>query len=419
MTSTDGPTPVPRRDTTVIDPARYREVMGHYPTGVAIITGIDSDDAPVAMIVGTFSAVSMDPPLVSFMPTVKSGTFARLRTAKTFCINVVAHDQVSLCSVLGSFDTDKFDRIPWEMSAYGAPALAEAVTHVHCTAEQLVEAGDHYIVLCAVHSMDVVRPTTPLLFFQGAYGGFTPRVMTARGDMDVIRVVGRAESVRPQLETLARAHQCEVAVLGPVNDHELTIAASSYGGRAEMQQALGERIALVPPIGEGWVGAQGPEATAAWLRRAGTKDPEILDLFRGRATAARDAGYSMALVNRGNYQRLLEVQRQLAGGNLTPRQEKELKAELIDFNVSFTAGDLRDDETYDVGWIVVPVLDADGEPYVMLRLSQLPAPTTGAKVAAALDDVRKVAAAIQAGLSAGVDSDTADRHIWAHADVWM
>lgn len=54
-----------------LDPAAFREVMGHYPTGVAVVTGFDGDQ-PVGMVVGTFSSVSMDPPLVAFMPEAAS-----------------------------------------------------------------------------------------------------------------------------------------------------------------------------------------------------------------------------------------------------------------------------------------------------------------------------------------------------------
>lgn len=57
-----------------VDPVWYREVMGHYPTGVAVVTGTDDAGGPVGMVIGTFASVSVDPPLVSFMPTRSSAT---------------------------------------------------------------------------------------------------------------------------------------------------------------------------------------------------------------------------------------------------------------------------------------------------------------------------------------------------------
>ena len=82
----------------VVDPALYREVMGDHPTGVAVVTGVD-DGEPVGMVVGTFSAVSLDPPLVSFMPTVNSGTYARLAASPGIPrINVLAVHQLDPCA---------------------------------------------------------------------------------------------------------------------------------------------------------------------------------------------------------------------------------------------------------------------------------------------------------------------------------
>jgi flavin reductase (DIM6/NTAB) family NADH-FMN oxidoreductase RutF len=154
-----------------IEPALYREVMGHYPTGVAVVTGFD-DEQPVGMVVGTFTAVSMDPPLVAFMPQRTSGTYARLARAETLCINVVAADQLELCRTMAGRAEDKFGSVAWAPSEHGAPHLADAVAHVHCRAVQEVDAGDHWIVLCKVLAMEVTRPVTPLLFFQGSYGRF-------------------------------------------------------------------------------------------------------------------------------------------------------------------------------------------------------------------------------------------------------
>jgi len=217
-----------------VDAAVYREVMGHYPTGVAIVTGFEAEE-PVAMVVGTFSAVSLDPPLVAFMPTVGSGTYARLAGAPAYCINVLAHDQLELCRRMAVPREDKFDGVAWTTSELGAPVLTDAVAHIHCTPQEAVPAGDHLIVLCAVQSMCVARPVTPLLFFEGGYGGFSPRGMAAKGDADLITAIRLADPARPHIERLAQQLECEAAVLVGVNDDELTTALSSYGGCASMR----------------------------------------------------------------------------------------------------------------------------------------------------------------------------------------
>ncbi|HWU06503.1 MAG TPA: flavin reductase family protein [Streptomyces sp.] len=154
-----------------VAPAEYRRVMGHHPTGVSVVTGM-RDGAPVGMVVGTFSAVSMDPPLVSFMPTVASGTYTLLREAGSFCINVLAADQMELCRTMAVPRPDKFDGVPWTVSPFGAPRLAGAVAYVDCAPEQEVPAGDHWITLCRVQAMEIGREASPLVFFQGGYGEF-------------------------------------------------------------------------------------------------------------------------------------------------------------------------------------------------------------------------------------------------------
>ena len=82
------------------DPQQYREVMGHYPTGVAVVTGTSPEGDPIGMVVGTFTAVSLDPPLVAFMPTTTSGTYALMKDSPSFCVNVLAHDPLELCRLM-------------------------------------------------------------------------------------------------------------------------------------------------------------------------------------------------------------------------------------------------------------------------------------------------------------------------------
>ena len=77
--------------------SEFRETLGHYPTGVAVVTAVAGDGGPAGMVVGSFTSVSLDPPLVAFLPTKDSGSWARLATADRFCVNVLAADQEDLC----------------------------------------------------------------------------------------------------------------------------------------------------------------------------------------------------------------------------------------------------------------------------------------------------------------------------------
>lgn len=152
-------------------PARtFREILGHYPTGVCVVTGVDGGGAPAGMAVGTFTSVSLGPPLIAFLPAKDSGSFARLRTGTSFCVNVLAADQQQLCRRFAARGADKFAGLPWTPAPSGAPRLEGVIAWIDCGFERVTEAGDHYIVLGRVHDLAVERPAPPLVFFQGDYG---------------------------------------------------------------------------------------------------------------------------------------------------------------------------------------------------------------------------------------------------------
>src|ERR1700678_1970012 len=93
---------------TVIDGGHFRRVLGQYPTGVCVITATGPDGRPVGMTVGSFTSVSLDPPLVAFLPRKGSRVFATIAQAERFAVNILAGDQVALCRHFASRESDKF-----------------------------------------------------------------------------------------------------------------------------------------------------------------------------------------------------------------------------------------------------------------------------------------------------------------------
>lgn len=156
-----------------IDPAQFRRVLGHYPTGVAAITSQGADGAPLVLVVGTFTSVSLDPPLVGFLPTRESFSWAAIRETGHFAVNVLGADQAALCGQLAGRG-DKFAGVDYTLSERGLPLLAGALVTIECTLAWTHEAGDHDFALGRVQAMAVQREGDPLLFLRGAYGGFAP-----------------------------------------------------------------------------------------------------------------------------------------------------------------------------------------------------------------------------------------------------
>jgi flavin reductase (DIM6/NTAB) family NADH-FMN oxidoreductase RutF len=158
---------------TGIDPKQFRNVLGNYPTGVVVITAIDSGGSPAGMAVGSFTSVSLDPPLIAFLPDKSSTSFPKIRTATSFCVNVLAAEQEDVCRAFARSGGDKFSGVAWSPCASGAPRLDGVSAWIDCEFESITEAGDHYIVLGRVLELEAPGPPLPLVFFRGCYGHFT------------------------------------------------------------------------------------------------------------------------------------------------------------------------------------------------------------------------------------------------------
>jgi flavin reductase (DIM6/NTAB) family NADH-FMN oxidoreductase RutF len=151
----------------------YRRTLGSYPTGVVIITA-DGADGPVGLAIGSFTSVSLDPPLVGFLPDKGSSSWPKIQATGSFCVNVLAADQLGVCKAFASKGGDKYASVTWRTAATGSPVLDGVLAWMDCRVERVDEAGDHWFVLGRIEDMAVERDDVgPLLFFRGAYGNFS------------------------------------------------------------------------------------------------------------------------------------------------------------------------------------------------------------------------------------------------------
>lgn len=155
-----------------IDPAHFRTVLGHYPTGVCVITATHPAAGSVGLVVGSFGSVSLDPPLVAFYVATGSNSWPHVRECGHFCVNVLGEDQLELCMRIAGRKQDKFHDIAHRLSEHGMPVLDGVVAYIECTIESELDAGDHVIVLGRVLNLTTERDVGPLLFFRGGYGRF-------------------------------------------------------------------------------------------------------------------------------------------------------------------------------------------------------------------------------------------------------
>lgn len=159
--------------TATIAPERFRQVLGAYPTGVCVITSADSAYR-YAMVVGTFTSISLDPPLVGFFPGKSSTSWPKIERTGRFCVNVLAENQLEACGHFASKREDKFEGRSYTMSPGGLPLLDEAVAWIECSIANVMEIGDHLLVVGDVSALDRRDDCDPLLFYSGSYHGLRP-----------------------------------------------------------------------------------------------------------------------------------------------------------------------------------------------------------------------------------------------------
>jgi flavin reductase (DIM6/NTAB) family NADH-FMN oxidoreductase RutF len=153
----------------VTDPAAFRRILGHFCTGVVVVTALE-DGAPVGMTCQSFSSLSLDPPLVMFCPAHTSTTWPRVRRAGTFAVNILADSQEHIGRSFAATGHDKFAGVAWAPGRTGAPLLVGAVAHIECRLDSVLPGGDHDIVIGAPLAMAEDPARSPLIFFRGTFG---------------------------------------------------------------------------------------------------------------------------------------------------------------------------------------------------------------------------------------------------------
>ncbi|MFC7306277.1 flavin reductase family protein [Streptomyces monticola] len=156
-----------------LDPGEFRRVLGHFASGVTVITAAD-EDGPAGFACQSFASLSLDPPLIAFMVARTSTTWPRIARAGAFCVNILGAAQGELCRGFAVSGADKFAGVTHEPSPVsGAPRLTGVPAWLDCTIHAVHTGGDHLIVVGRVNALDATAEGEPLLFHQGRFGRFT------------------------------------------------------------------------------------------------------------------------------------------------------------------------------------------------------------------------------------------------------
>jgi 3-hydroxy-9,10-secoandrosta-1,3,5(10)-triene-9,17-dione monooxygenase reductase component len=153
------------------DAATYRTVLGHFATGVVIVTALDGEE-PVGMACNSFTSVSLEPPLVLFCAAKSSSTWPRLRTSGKWAANFLDEDAEELCRLFAQKGADRFAHISYAPGRTGSPIFEDSLAFVDCETIAEHDTGDHFIVVGRVVELGYQHEGKPLLFYRGGYGRF-------------------------------------------------------------------------------------------------------------------------------------------------------------------------------------------------------------------------------------------------------
>lgn len=384
-----------RPDTTTIDPSRFRQVLGNCPTGVSVITAIDADGVPAGMAVGTFTSVSLDPPLIAFLPDRNSSSFPRIRTAASFCVNVLAADQDDVCRAFATRGADKFAAVPWSPAPSGAPRLHGTAAWIDCDFESITVAGDHFLVMGRVRELDGTDDALPLVFFQGGYGRFSPLSLVVMPEPDVIGHLRQADLARPELERMADATGAECTAVAAIGDQLVVVAGAGTPARGTPRTRVGQRSPFLPPLGALLVAAGEEEA---WLARAGELDGVRRAAALELLERARRRGWSLSFADPTH----TEFERALgrySDGNRSPEAMDLVRRLAVAVTEHFEPADLDAADHDDVRLLSAPVVDDEGMVVMLLSLWGLPAGLDGRRVTGCAEQLREAASAVGSAIS--------------------
>jgi flavin reductase (DIM6/NTAB) family NADH-FMN oxidoreductase RutF len=155
-----------------VDSFEFRQLLGHFATGVTILTVGTPDGRPLGMTANSLSSVSLEPPLLSVCVAHEAEMHDVIRNASDFVVNVLASQQEKLARRFADQHEDRFDGIGYHLNPEGLIVLDGVLAHIECQRHALYPAGDHTIVVGLVVG-GAVNEGRPLLYFRGGYAALS------------------------------------------------------------------------------------------------------------------------------------------------------------------------------------------------------------------------------------------------------
>ncbi|MDO8433248.1 MAG: flavin reductase family protein [Candidatus Binatus sp.] len=152
-----------------IEKNELRRIMGHFATGVTIITSVRSSGELHGLTANAFTSVSLVPPLLLICVDKKAESYPCFSETRVFTVNILSSDQEALSRKFSVSGGNKFEGVSYRIGANGAPILDGTLAYIECAVSQEVDAGDHTLYLGDIQQAETPHEGKPLLFFRGGY----------------------------------------------------------------------------------------------------------------------------------------------------------------------------------------------------------------------------------------------------------
>lgn len=148
----------------------FRDMLGSFMTGVTVVAAQDAQGAPCAFTANSFTSVSLDPPLILVCLAKSAASADVFRHVERFSVNILGDWQRNLSAAFASRSPAKAAALNALMQA-NPPVLDGSLANMICTRRQVVDAGDHIILIGGVSEFRIMAGQ-PLGYFRGGYIGF-------------------------------------------------------------------------------------------------------------------------------------------------------------------------------------------------------------------------------------------------------
>lgn len=151
-----------------VTPDDFRAALSRFPSGITVVTSVDSSGMPHGITVSAFCSVSLEPPLILVCVEKTTGSHNALLESGIFVVNFLAAGQDELSERFSLTEIDKFEGVGFRAGVGGVPVLEDALVTLECVLRDAFDGGDHTIFVGEVESVSI-RDGDPLVYFQSNY----------------------------------------------------------------------------------------------------------------------------------------------------------------------------------------------------------------------------------------------------------